>query len=124
MVLIRLGEVDTFISSSQITDIYYILTQGSYKIGNTQVINFLREIFSEIEIFPLSKSEITKALAATPKDFEDQWVYECAKSLDSEFIITSNKKDFSTYDIKCGDASDFFAWLKKEKGMDYSFIGL
>ena len=44
--------------------------------------------------------------------------------ISSSQIITSNKKDFSTYDIKCGDASDFFAWLKKEKGMDYSFIGL
>ena len=124
MVLIRLGEVKAFISSSHVTDIYYILTQGSYKIDNPQVIYFLREIFSEIEIFPLSKAEITKALDATPRDFEDQCVFECAKSINAEFIITSNKKDFCNYNIQCGDACDFFAWLKKEKRMDYSFIRL
>lgn len=123
-VLLRLGEFQAFVSSSQMTDVYYILTQGSYKIDNSAVVDFLKEILSVVEVFPLSKKEILKALNSRAKDFEDRCVFECAKCVEAEFILTSNIKDFKDFDTECGDAADFFSWVKTEKNLSYSFIEL
>ena len=120
--LIHLKEFEAFVSSSQITDVYYILSNGTLKLDQAKVIAFLKQILSEINIFPLSKTEIFSALGANSKDFEDRCVFECAKCVKTDFIITSNINDFKDFEIKCGDVIEFFSWLAKEKGLNYDII--
>ena len=121
-VLIRLKEFEAYVSSSQITDVHYILSQGSHKLDHTKVITFLKQVLSELNIFPLSKTEIFSALDANSKDFEDRCVFECAKCIEADYIITSNVSDFEDFDIKCGDVTQFFSWLEKEKGLNYELF--
>lgn len=121
-VLIKCRQVKAYISSSQVTDIYYILTSKSYKTDKATVESFLKSVLSFVDVFPLSKLEIFNSLDLHANDFEDACVYQCAKSITADYVITSNVKDFSCFDIKSGTVHDFLQWVKASKGIDYSFI--
>ena len=121
-ILIKCGQIRAHISSSQVTDIHYILTSRSYKIDKTAVEAFLKNLLSFVDVFPLSKSEIFESLDLHPKDFEDACVFQCAKNARAEYLITSNTNDFISFDIQCGTVHDFFQWAMDNKGFDCSIV--
>ncbi len=55
-------------------------------------------------------------------DFEDACVYQCARKIRADAIITRNKKDFEKSSIKVFDCEEWFSYLAQSKGLTYEEI--
>ena len=54
--------------------------------------------------------------------FEDACLYQCAKRLRVEAIITRNQADFERSTVPVYDCAEFFAHLKNVHGLVYEEI--
>lgn len=124
MTLGELGEFDLFISGSQITDVYYLLSNGGKESRAEPAKRFLRSICDFVRIVPIGQGEIQSALDSDWNDFEDACVYQAARSVKADAIITRNRKDFEKSHIKVFGCDGFFEWLKNAMNVEYTEMPL
>ena len=118
----RVGEFSLWISSSQVTDIVYILTDGGNKSMIPAVLEKMRALRTFVNVQAVTDSDIDKMLATTWADPEEALLVEIALRMHADAIITRDK-DFPVTDmIRVHDCADFFDWLEAEKGISYSEI--
>lgn len=86
-------EIEGFVSSKQVTDIYYILR--NYIHDNKSRIEIIRLICETFKVLPLLPSDIKYCLNTDFDDFEDAVIEETAKVNLINYIVTNNKKDFA-----------------------------
>ena len=98
----RVGEFDLWITSSQVTDLIYILSEGGKRLLLSHVLEQL--------------------LAASWKDPEDSLIFESALEMRADAIVTRNRKDFESSVIKVVDCDEFFVWMRKDFGLDYEEV--
>jgi len=98
-------DVECFLSSSAITDIFYILRKQFQSADRAkQVLNNLMQIVSFSDVLA---SDIVEALASYMTDFEDAVVNAVAVRLGAEYILTRNIKDYAKADVKAISPTDF-----------------
>lgn len=122
LLLGALGEFSLWVSASQITDIFFLLTTGPERINPEQAKAALRMLRKQSRVYAMSEADVDAALDSTWDDFEDACVYQCALKLKADAIITRNKKDFEKSSIKVFDCDELFAYLAEEKGLTYEEI--
>ena len=66
-------------------------------------------------ICPSTEADVDAALDSAWDDFEDACVYQCARRLKADAIITRNQKDFARSSIKVFDCDELFAYLEKRR---------
>lgn len=88
----RYSDVNSFISASTVTDIYYL----TYKaLKNHQVVRGLfKDIFEFVEVVDVTEKDIHAAFALNWKDFEDSVQYAVAKSNHFDAIVTRKMEGF------------------------------
>ena len=118
------GEFELWISSSQVTDLIYILSDGGRRSQLDETLERLQKLRTFVNVFPVSDREIDLMLAARWKDPEDYLLVEVALALRADAIITRNGEDFPKDLVPVMDCDEFFAWLKKEHGIDYAEMPL
>lgn len=124
LILGRIGELQLWISPSQLSDVFYFATDGgkrSLAENARKVLSKLRECY---RICTIGEDEYDACLESRWDDLEDALVYRAALSIDADAIITRNQKDYDSSSIPVYDCAEFFSWLKKVKGIDYSFVVL
>ncbi len=109
--ILYLNEIESFITASSVTDIYYILKK---KKGHIPTISFLKNFFVFIDIAGVNKEVIFEAMKSEIKDFEDAVQIETAKQNDIETVITRNQKDFENPGMKIYSPDEFINELKKQ----------
>ena len=124
MLLGLLREFDLWMSPSQVTDMFYILTNGGRASLAEEVKMSIRETRKFIKICSLSEADIDAALDSAWSDFEDACVYQCARKIKADAIITRNQKDFEKSSIKVFDCDEWFAYLEQTRGLVYEEIPL
>lgn len=122
MVAGRVGEFDLWMTSSQVTDLIYILSNGGRKSRIPGVLNRLRGLRTFVEVYGVSGVEIDRMLASVWDDPEDALMYESALSLKADVIITRNAADFQKGIIPVMSCQEFFEYLYKERGLKYQEI--
>ena len=90
-------EIDGYISSKQVTDVYYILRK--YIHDNRSRMETIRLICETFKILPLLPSDIKYCLNTDFDDFEDAVIEEAAKVNMISHIVTNNIKDFEKSDL-------------------------
>lgn len=85
--------IEGYISSKQITDIYYILRK--YIPSETEKRRILRVILEQFETLPCLKSVCEYCLKSNIEDYEDAIIDETAKIFNVDYIVTNNKADFN-----------------------------
>lgn len=85
--------IEGYISSKQITDIYYILRK--YISSETEKRRILRVILEQFETLPCLKSVCEYCLKSNIEDYEDAIIDETAKIFNVDYIVTNNKADFN-----------------------------
>ena len=68
----------------------------------------MKIILQKQEIVSIDKYIIEDSLNSDFKDFEDGVQYFCAKRIDADLIITSNKKDFTHSEIEVLTPLEFY----------------
>lgn len=86
-----LKKANAFTSPLIIANLYYIVSKNATSFKAKQ---FIKIIESKIEILPIDKVIVHRALNSEIKDFEDALQYFCAAEGGVDYIITRNKKDY------------------------------
>lgn len=122
MILGFLQEFELFMSASQATDLFYLLTNGGRASEAESVKKSMRHARQFVRVCSLTEADVDAALESTWHDFEDACVYQCALKLKADAIITRNQQDFEKSSIKVFDCDELFAYLAEEKGLTYEEI--
>ena len=109
--LINKQNIKAFVTATTVTDIYYITQK---KTGHDKTIEFLKNLFEYIKIAGVDTVSILNALNSDMKDFEDAVQTETAKQFDIHTIVTRNKKDFKSSNLKVFSPDEYINELKKE----------
>ncbi|WP_283170111.1 PIN domain-containing protein [Curtanaerobium respiraculi] len=118
----RIGEVELIMSTSQVTDVAYILTKGGRPSLASKAKAQISRLNSCSRFVPLYENEVIAAIESPWEDIEDSCVHEVAKRVQAEAIITRDKRDFARSSIKVFDADELFDYLAREKGLTYDFV--
>lgn len=124
MILGRVGELDLRISSSQVTDLMYIRSNGGKKELLPPLLQQLQAFRTFVSVYATGPQEMGRMLKTSWANPEDALLHEVALSLSADAIISRNKEDFETQAIKVMDGDELFAWLKDIYNVDYEKIGL
>ena len=81
-----------FISSSAITDIYYIIKKQSK--SRNKALDDIKRIAAVFEFAEVNNQCIMSAMDSSINDFEDAVVDEVAQHIKASFIVTRNLDDF------------------------------
>ena len=87
MIVGRVGEFELWMTSSQVTDLIYILSDGGKQSLMPSVLERLRGLRTFVEVFAVGGAEVDRMLASAWKDPEDALMFESALSLKADAII-------------------------------------
>ncbi len=119
MIIGRVGEFELWISSSQVTDLVYILSDGGKASFMPAVLERLRGLRTFVNVFAVSETEIDHMLATSWKDPEDALLVEVALRLKADALITRDAGDFENSLIKVLNCEEFLSWFGEEQGISY-----
>lgn len=122
MTMGRVREFDLWITSSQVTDLIYILSEGGLRTLLPHVLEQLRGLRTFVNVYAVSDQEIDRMLAASWKDPEDSLIFESALKMRADAIVTRNQRNFESTLIKVVDCEEFFAWMREDFDLDYDEI--
>lgn len=121
-VLGYLGEFELWVSSSQFTDAYYVLTHGEKRLTSADAKQTLKQLLKSLHVCGLTRGDIESALDSVWLDFEDRCLYECARGQRVQAILTRNEKDFADSSLPVFDCETLFSTLKEDQGLDYEVL--
>jgi predicted nucleic acid-binding protein len=106
-------EVRLALSSLSLVNAHYVLKKS---ISEQKIREKLHHICSNsvCRAIPLTQDIVAKALLSPFKDFEDAVQYFSALAASSDFIITSNEKDFKNSNIPVVNATGFLAFHQNQ----------
>jgi hypothetical protein len=89
--LAELREIGAYVSTTSITDIYYICRKLA---GKEKARDFIADILNIFILAEIDESGFRDALDSDISDFEDAVQYVISKRAGCESFVTRNKKDF------------------------------
>ena len=117
-----LGEFELWISVSQLTDLFYVLSDGGKRSQAEQAKRTLQELRRAVRICSVGEREADAALASTWLDFEDSCVHQAAVKMQVDAIVTRNKKDFVLSSVRVLDCDELFALIEAQDHISYTEI--
>lgn len=115
-------EFETWVSASQITDVFYLLTTGPQKISQEEAKCALRKLRTFVHVCSIGEEEVDAALRSSWDDFEDACVLQAALKVKADAIVTRNKKDFFGSPLRVLDCEELFRFMEEERGLVYDEI--
>lgn len=85
------SQVEGYISGHAVTNIYYILRR---QIGISATLDILTKLLEKLKVASVNDAVIRAALLTQMTDFEDAVTSEVAFSINLDFIVTRNIKDY------------------------------
>lgn len=102
-------KIDGFVSASSITDLYYLVKK--YTHSTALAYEAIGKVLEIVKVCSVTNNDVLIAFQKKAKDFEDCLVATCAKSIQCDYIVTRNKKDFEEFDIPALTPSEFLMQL-------------
>ena len=95
-----------YITSKQLTDIYYILRKA--KLDDEKSRRAISLLIKLLRVCDISADDCKRALASSINDFEDAILSETARRYHMDYIITRNVKDYANSIVKAIEPKEFF----------------
>lgn len=106
------GQVEGYVTSHSLTDIFYILRKDYSVERRKQLLQLLCE---SMNVIPEDCQTILRALNRGEwQDIEDALQMQCAEEAGVEYIITQNLKDFSTSEVDAISEAEFCRMINTE----------
>lgn len=121
LLVVCLGDFDLWISSSQMTDLVYILSDGGKASEMPKVLETLRGVRQFVNVYAPGEVEIDKMLLTSWQDPEDALMHEVALSLRVDAIISLNAQDYEGSFMPVLTCSELFEEFKSQ-GIVYEEI--
>lgn len=100
--------IQGYLCATTITNIYYIARP---RVGKSVALNRIRELLGIFEIALVNGSVLEMAVEGNFSDFEDGVLYESARRVGAEFIVTRNASDFENAEIPVYSPDDLNALM-------------
>jgi len=105
--LSEMGYINSYISASAVTDIYYIAKK---ELKNKDVVvKLIEKLLETTSIAAVTESSIHEALVLKWDDFEDAVQYVAGQNVSADYIITRNPNDFENSRIKIVSPEEFLS---------------
>ena len=101
--------IQLFITSTIVTDLYYIVSKI---LSKNKAKEFLSNLLDIVDICGVNKRTIIEVMNSEFADLEDAVQYFSAKFEEIDIIITRNKKDFKHFKIKVLTPTEFIKTVK------------
>ncbi|ACV23682.1 Predicted nucleic acid-binding protein, contains PIN domain [Slackia heliotrinireducens] len=122
MICGRVGEFSLWISSSQVTDLVYIVSQGGRKDLVPQTLERLRYLRTFVNVVPVSDADVDRILATSWSDPEDALLVDLALKIRADAVISRDAVLRETDLLPAYDCGGFFDMLRRDYGVDYDEI--
>ena len=122
MICGRVGEFSLWISSSQVTDMIFILTRGGKRQYVPEVLEKLRTMRLFINVLPVTASDIDRMLTTAWPDPEDALLADLALKMKADAIITRDEDFPHPEGVPVMTCDEFFEWLRNEYGLVYDEV--
>lgn len=99
-----------FITSNEITNIYYILRKAG---GDENARKFISLIVKYLTVISVEHDDVLKALASKITDFEDSVQHYAALRNQCDYIITRNIDDYKYSELEVYSPVDFLSQYKE-----------
>lgn len=119
-----LGEAELWVSSSQITDLFYILSDGGEMQVARDATASLEKLRQFVRISPLTGDDIDAALKLGWEDFEDACLFQIAHKEKVNFILSRDERGFARSPIAVFNANGFFEHLHDTGRLMYDEVFL
>ena len=116
------GDYGLWMSSSQVADVHYILSNGGRRSDLAAAHAALQGIRRLVHVCAPGEREVDLALESNWEDFEDALVYQAAVSVGARAIITRNARDFALSSIPALTPDEFFPWLEARLNITYDEV--
>jgi len=116
------GEIETIMSASAVTDVYYIL-----KKYINDSITLREKIFilsNNIKICKATAEDITNAVILFIPDFEDSVIAAIARREKADYIITRNEADFTNSPVPAINPAEFLKRFFPDVKFEHTTSGL
>lgn len=90
-------KLEGFVSASSITDIYYLVRK--YTHSTELAYKAIGKLLEIVKVCSVTNNDVLIAYQKKAKDFEDCLVATCAQSIQCDYIVTRNTKDFKEFDL-------------------------
>ena len=120
----RAGEFDLWITTSQFTDLVYILSEGGKPALIPSTLERLRGVRTFVNVYQVTDRDIDQMLVTSWADPEDALLFEAALQLKADFLVTRNQRDFERPLVRVVDCRGFFEALRTECGLVYEEMEL
>jgi predicted nucleic acid-binding protein len=118
MILGAVQEVELWLCASQVSDAFYVLSEGTKESLCSVAKEKLRQCRQFIRLCEVTEQDIDTALNSDWDDLEDTSICVCAEKLSADFIITRDAA-FKTGRIPAIGPEDYFDYLKHERNLTY-----
>ena len=105
--------IHLFITSTTVTDLYYIIRKDK---GKETALSFLEDLLQFVDVASVDKQIILLALLSEMPDFEDAIKAYSAMQETITTIVTRNEKDFTQSGLNIHNPESFIKLLQKIDG--------
>lgn len=98
------NNIQLFITSTIVTDLYYILSKF---LSKKKAKEFLKNLLEIVDVCGVDRTIILEAMSSDFEDLEDAVQYFSSKLENIDVIVTRNKKDFKLSEIKVLTPTEF-----------------
>jgi predicted nucleic acid-binding protein len=106
------GEIRGFLCATTVTTIHYLAAKV---IGTRRARAEVRRLLTLFDVAPVNRTVLEAALLGTFVDFEDDVIYEAARHVDVEAIVTRNTRDFKQSVIPIHQPSELLHILQANR---------
>lgn len=118
------GDFDLWITSSQVTELICVLSNGGTKSLVPSAPERLRGLRSFVNVYAATGLDIDHMLATAWGDLEYALLFEAALGLKADCIVTRDREGFESAVVPARSCEELFDWLRAEAGIDYDEVAL
>ena len=119
LVFAAAGDYELWMSPSQVTDLFYVLSGGGRAARAPAAREALLGLRRVVHVCPLGEEEVDRALESGWDDFEDSLVHQAALAVGARAIVTRNARDFARSSVPALPPDEFRAWARRRAHVEY-----
>ena len=112
-------DAELWTSAKSYTDLFYV---GARAHGASRMQEMIEIALPELKVCSIDQQDIRTALTERWDDFEDCIVWQAARKVCADFIVTRNEKDFARSDIPALSPSALLDHAEKSLGLSYENV--
>jgi len=113
------GDADVWMSAKSFTDIFHILRRS---IAADQAQEAIAALVRRVHVCSIEQEDIAAALEERWEDFEDCLIWQAAKKVRADYIVTRDVNDFEQSSISVVQPKELLHYMEVEKGLIYEEI--